>query len=222
MDYQIHFKVNSSIYLKDPESTELGKLIVKNAIQLIYEIGFEQFNFKKLAIEMGTTEATIYRYFENKHRLLLYIINWYWFYMEYLLEYMLKNVNAKRERLKIVVDLLTNELPDSGMIDYNTIALTQIAIAESSKVYLIKDVSEVNKSEVFKPYKDLCSKISEIIHEYNPKYKYPKSLSSTLIETAHQQQFFAINLPRLTDVNPKNKNNYANNFINDWLFKILN
>jgi len=84
MDYSLSFKVNEKIYIRDPEGTEMGKQIVKHAIDQIYSLGFEQFTFKKLAAEMGTTEATIYRYFENKHRLLLYILNWYWSYLEYL------------------------------------------------------------------------------------------------------------------------------------------
>ena len=75
MDYKISFTVNDKIYLRDPEGTELGREIVKNAIDLIYELGFEGFTFKKLAIQIKTTEASIYRYFENKHRLLLYILN---------------------------------------------------------------------------------------------------------------------------------------------------
>ena len=84
MEYQLSFSVNKNIYLRDPEGTELGKEIVKHSIELIYKLGFEQFTFKKLALEIGSTEATVYRYFENKHRLLLYILNWYWCYMEYL------------------------------------------------------------------------------------------------------------------------------------------
>lgn len=221
MGYQIQFKVNSSIYLKDPDSSEVGKQIVKKAIDLIYELGFEHFTFKKLAIEIGTTEATVYRYFENKHRLLLYIINWYWSYMEFLLLFSLQKTATKRSRIKLVVDLITHQLPEFGSMEYNTNALSQIAITESSKVYLIKEVSEINKSEVFKPYKDLCSQISSILHEYNPAYKYPNSLSSTIIETAHQQAFFSENLPRLTDVNPKTRSNYANIFLYDLLVKVL-
>jgi hypothetical protein len=34
MDYSLSFKVNEKIYLRDPEGTELGKQIVKNAIDL--------------------------------------------------------------------------------------------------------------------------------------------------------------------------------------------
>lgn len=142
MQFQANFKVNENIYLKDPESSEVGKQIIRYSIDLIYSLGFEQFTFKKLAAEIGTTEATIYRYFENKHRLLLYILNWYWSYMEFLLMFKLQNIVSKKERLKIVVDLLTNELPDSsGLNEYNKKTLNQIVISESNKVYLVKEVS---------------------------------------------------------------------------------
>jgi hypothetical protein len=60
-------------------------------------------------------------------------------------------------------------------------------------------VSEDNKDQLFKPYKDLCAKIGEIILDCNRKYKYPKSLASTIIEMAHFQNFFMNNLPSLTD-----------------------
>lgn len=222
MDFQVNFKVNDKIYLKDPESSEVGRQIVKHSIDLIYILGFEHFTFKKLALEIGTTEATVYRYFENKHRLLLYILNWYWNYMEFLLTFKLQNITSKKDRIKIVVELLTQELPESsGLNDYNKKSLNQIVIAESSKVYLIKEVSEINKNEVFKPYKDLCTQLAQIIHEYNPKYKYPKSLSTTLIETAHHQQFFSNNLPRLTDNNPPHNEKFTYEFLLDLVFKIL-
>ena len=222
MDFQVIFKVNEKIYLRDPESSELGKHIVKSAIDLIYELGFEHFTFKKLAIEIKTTEATIYRYFENKHRLLLYILNWYWYYLAYLAMFQLQNVNNAKAKLKTIVHLLTHELPESaGKLDYNKNYLNQIVIIESSKVYLVKEVKEINENEVFKPYKDLCAKIAELITAYNPEYKYPKSLSSTLIETAHHQQFFSSFLPRLTDVGQKEDNEFTAVFLDDLLFKIL-
>lgn len=222
MDFNLKFDINPKIYLRDPETSEAGKKIVKHAIDLIFELGFEQFTFKKLANEIGITEATIYRYFENKHRLLLYVLNWYWCYMEFLMIFKLQNVADKKERLNIIIDLLTYELPDStGLNEYNKKTLNQIFISESSKVYLTKEVSEINKNEVYKPYKDLCAKIAETISDYNPKYKYPKSLATTIIETAHQQQFFSDNLPRLTDNTDTKNHDFTSLFIKDFVFKIL-
>ncbi len=222
MDFQLRFKVNDYIYLRDPESSEIGKAIVKNAIDLIYTLGFEHFTFKKLATEMGTTEATIYRYFENKHRLLLYILNWYWSYMSFLVDYQLKNIKEPKQQLKAIIHLLTHELPDSaGDLVYNKKWLNQIVISESSKVYLVKEVKEINNAEVFLPYKELCASIAAIIELYNPKYKYPKSLTSTIIEASHHEQFFIDYLPRLTDVQTKNKSEFVANFLEDMLFKTL-
>lgn len=222
MDFQIKFAVNEKLFIRDPESTDIGKQIVKSSIDLIYKLGFEHFTFRKLATEIGSTEATVYRYFENKHRILLYIMNWYWSYMEFLVGYRLQNLSDKKARLKVIIELLSNELPESsGRLDYNKKYLNQIVIAESSKAYLVKDVSEINKKAAFKPYKDLCAKISEVIRAYNPKYKYPKSLSATLIETSHQQQFFSVYLPRLTDSTATNKSSFTAEFLEDFLFKTL-
>lgn len=222
MNFQVTFKVNENIYLRNPEGSELGKQIVKSAIDLIYKIGFEAFTFKKLSIEINTTEASIYRYFENKHRLLLYILNWYWCYLEFLVMFQLQNVVDPRAKLKTVIQLLTHELPESGgQLDYNKKYLNKIVICESSKVYLVKDVNEINKNEVFKPYKDLCGTIANVISDYNSDYLFARSLSSTLIESAHHQQFFSEHLPKLTDVQPANKAEYTSLFLEDLVFKIL-
>jgi hypothetical protein len=142
--------------------------------------------------------------------------------MEYLVDIKLQNVSDKKEKLKIVIDLLTHELPESsGQLDYNKKYLHQIVISESSKVYLVKEVAEINKNEVFKPYKDLCAKIAEVIRAYNPKYKFPRSLSTTLIETSHQQEYFSAYLPRLTDASSANKTQFVSVFLSDLLFKTL-
>lgn len=222
MEFQVTFRVNDKVFLKDPESTELGREIVNKGIDLIFKLGFEAFTFKKLALEMDTTEATIYRYFENKHRLLLYILNWYWSYLEFLVVFKLQNVKDTKTQLKTIVHLLTHELPESsGRLDYNKKHLNQIVISESSKVYLVKEVNEINKEQVFKPYKDLCAKIADVMAAHNPKYKYPRSLSSTLIETAHSQQFFSVYLPKLTDVQPKTKAEFTASFLEEMVFKAL-
>jgi AcrR family transcriptional regulator len=222
MNFNVSFKLNQHIYLKDPESTELGRQIVKQGIELIYNIGFEQFNFKKLALEIQTTEATIYRYFENKHKLLLYIFNWYWNYISFLLEYKLQNVTDPKTKLDVILDLLTQDLPkNEGQFEYNKFMLNQIVINESSKVYLIKDVEAFNKDDVFRPYKELCKKVAEILLECNPNYLYSKSMSSTLIETAHHQHFFATHLPSLTDVADNQSKIYVRLFLNDMIQSVV-
>ena len=83
MEFQLQIKMNPVLFLRDPEATDLGRNIISEGIKLIHELGFEDFTFKKLAQRIGTTEASVYRYFENKHRLLTYIISWFWTWMEY-------------------------------------------------------------------------------------------------------------------------------------------
>jgi hypothetical protein len=44
------FKLNSNLFLRDPQSTELGQAIIEHSIKLIDKIGFDEFTFKKLGI----------------------------------------------------------------------------------------------------------------------------------------------------------------------------
>jgi AcrR family transcriptional regulator len=222
MSYHLAFKTNDKLYIKNPETSDIGRKIVKDGIDLIHEIGFELFTFKKLAIKINSTEATIYRYFENKHRMLLYILSWYWCYVEYQLKFSLQNTDDPETKIKLIVKILTTDLADSlDDLEYNKRNLNKIVIAESSKAYLIKDIETVNNEGVFLPYKDLCAHIANIFTEYNPVYKYPKSLSSTIVEASHFQSFFKDNLPRLTDVTPENNANYTRDFIEDLIFRTL-
>ncbi|HRN80559.1 MAG TPA: TetR/AcrR family transcriptional regulator [Ferruginibacter sp.] len=222
MEFKLSFPINESVYIKNPDHSDIGRKIIKHGIDLINELGFEHFTFKKLAIEIGTTEATVYRYFENKHRLLLYIISWYWFYLDYLMDYRLQNMHDPKKQLEEIIQILTHELPESsGGLDYNKKYLNNIVVAESSKVYLVKEIESINQEGVFKAYKDLCRKMATVMLAYNPTYKYPHSLSSTIVETAHYQQYFVQYLPRLTDANDANKKEYANVYLTDLLFKVL-
>ena len=200
MEVQLQIKMNEKLFLRNPEQSELGKKIILHSIQLIHKNGFESFTFKKLAEDIGTTEAGIYRYFENKHRLLIYIAAWYWSWLEYRVAVNTNNIKDPNVKLKRVIKLLATVVEDDVKTSHvNENILHQIIIAEGTKAYLTKHVSEDNKDQLFKPYKDLCAKIGEIILDCNPKYKYPKSLASTIVEMAHFQNFFMNNLPALTD-----------------------
>lgn len=206
MEMQLHIKMNEKLFLRDPEQTELGKKIIQHGILVINKNGFEAFTFKKLAEGIGTTEAGIYRYFENKHKLLMYITAWYWSWLEYRVTVHTLNVKDPVTKLKKTIELLATTVEDDITTSHvNESILHQIIIAEGSKAYLTKHVTEDNKDQFFKPYKDLCARIGEIILECNPGYKYPKSLSSTIVEIAHFQNFFMHNLPALTDFG-KDKN----------------
>lgn len=197
---KVHIKIDECIYLKDPESSNLGRNIIKGSIELINEIGFEEFTFKKLKERIDTTEASVYRYFENKHKILLYLTNWYWLWMEYRLVFTTANIDSAEERLKRAINLLTeNVVEDGGFEHINERQLHQIIQSESLKTYLTREVDEENKEGAFLSYKNLVERISQLILEINPNYPYSHMLISTVIEGAHIQRYFADHLPRLTD-----------------------
>jgi AcrR family transcriptional regulator len=218
----LQIKMNDALYLRNPESSELGKNIMKHSVQLIYKMGFETFTFKKLAEDIGTTEAGIYRYFENKHKLLVYLSAWYWGWLEFQIRFQTNNIKDPNIQLKKVIKLLASTIEDQEETTYiNEGLLHQIIIAEGSKAYLTKHVGEDNQQQFFKPYKDLCAAIGEIIIACNPKYKYPKSLASTIIEMAHFQNFFMKNLPSLTDFTKSKEDREIITFLNDLVFKSI-
>ncbi|MBX7095326.1 MAG: TetR/AcrR family transcriptional regulator, partial [Flavobacteriales bacterium] len=94
-------KLSDSHYLKNPEETELGRNIVGHSILMIEEMGIEQFTFKKLAEKIGSTEASVYRYFENKHQLLLYLISWYWTWLNHRIIHYIEGKSNRQERLEV-------------------------------------------------------------------------------------------------------------------------
>lgn len=196
--------MNEKLFLRDPESSELGRRIVRQGILLMADIGFEEMTFRKLADRINTKEASIYRYFENKHRLLVYVVAWYWQWLEYQLIFQTNNLPDPKEKLERVLNLLLLRGVASGSAqsltdELDIVALHTIVIREASKAYLTRHITEDNRQQLFKPYKDLCSRIAGIILEYRPNYPFARSRASSIIETAHYQAFFMQNLPSLTD-----------------------
>jgi AcrR family transcriptional regulator len=222
MELQLHIKMNSALFVRDPESSELGKNIIRHAITMINDIGFEEFTFKKLANHIGTTEATIYRYFENKHRLLTYITTWFWTWMEYQLIFHTNNLRDAKEKINIIINLLTFQATDQFMLEHiDKNVLHKIVIAEGNKSYLTKHVAQDNMAMLFKPYKDLCHRVAEVFLEYKPGFPFPHSLASTLIETAHHQMYFKDYLPRLTDFGGQKDAKQLVNFLHHLVFSAL-
>src|SRR4028118_1653263 len=99
MQWQLHPKMNEKLYLRDPEQSDTGRKILKHSVGLIRDLGFEAFTFKKLAEVTKTTEATIYRYFENKHRLLAYIVAWYWHWLDFQVMFNTHNVGSAEQKI---------------------------------------------------------------------------------------------------------------------------
>jgi len=196
----LKISVPESIFVKDPETSKLGKRIIKHSISLIHEIGFESFTFKKLGKEIQSNESSIYRYFESKHKLLVYLTAWYWAWIEYQLVFETTNISNPEEKLKRGIQVVTRAIKEDSNFDHiNEVKLNQIIINENSKSFLTKDVDEENKQGHFRLYKRVVLRIKELIIEVNPDYPYPSSLSSTILEGALHQYFLKDHLTTITD-----------------------
>ncbi|ARV09219.1 TetR family transcriptional regulator [Winogradskyella sp. PC-19] len=200
----IKISVPEKIFLKDPESSDLGKRIIGNSIVLIDDIGFDNFTFKKLGTKIGSNESSIYRYFESKHKLLLYLTSWYWAWIEYQLVFSTMNLSNSEEKLKKAIEIVTRTIKeDNNFSHINEVVLNRIIINENSKAYLTKEVDTENKDGYFVVYKRLVHRLGDMILEISPNYKFALSTSSTIIEGALHQHFLKEHFTSITDCNNK-------------------
>jgi len=197
----VQLDIHPGLYLRDPQQTELGRSIVRNSIALIAEIGFEHFTFKKLADHINSTEASIYRYFENKHLLLVYLLNWYWEWMSFSIDMNVTNISDPKEKLSIAIASIVDTARRNTAVEFvDEDLLHRIVVAEGVKAYHTISVDEENKEGFFLAYKSLCRKIADIVLELNPEFPYPRALASSLLELANSHLYFSEHLPRLTDI----------------------
>ncbi len=198
----IKIQVNPKIYVKDPETSALGKKIIQFSILLIDEIGFDNFTFKKLGDLIGSNESSIYRYFENKHKLLVYLSSWYWAWMEYKLVFTTTNIEKPYDKLKKAIKVVTQKIEDDQSTEHiNEAILNKIIILEFTKTLHTKEVDEENKEGFFLIYKRVINRIVEIVREVNPEYKFAKSLVSSIVEGNLHQNFLREHLKTITDCN---------------------
>lgn len=196
----LKISVPEKIYVKDPESSVLGRRIVEHSILLINKIGFDAFTFKKLGVEIGSNESSIYRYFESKHKLLLYLSSWYWAWIEYQLVFETHNITNKREKLLKAIDVVSRTtIEDNNQSHINEVLLNQIIINENSKSFLTNEVDRENKEGYFIIYKRVIQRLKNMIVDVDPKYKYPSSLASTIIEGSLHQHFLKDHFLSITD-----------------------
>jgi hypothetical protein len=220
---EIKISLNDGLYLKDPQDSELGRNIIKHSIILIEEIGIESFTFKKLSVRINSTEASIYRYFVNKHILLLYLVNWYWEWVMYLIHINTTNIDVAKTKLQIIIHSFVSASKENPMVAYvNESKLQKIIISDGMKVYHTKEVDDENSKGFFKSYKNLALTVSKVISEVNPNFKYPYALATNLFEMSNNHIFFALHLPKLTDISIKeNDMGEVENMLNYFVDKLL-
>ena len=215
----INISVNSELFLKDPESSELGKKIVGQGILLIDDIGFEKFTFKKLGVKIKSNESSIYRYFENKHKFLVYITNWFWGWKEFQLTMSTYGISDSNEKLLKAIEVITHPVVQDFRFQHiNEVALNHIIINESSKSYLTKEVETDNKEGYFSIYKRLVTRIAEMISEVSSDYQYSLSLSSMVLDGALHQHFLKDHIQSITDCSEKKS---VSNYFKDLVINTL-
>lgn len=201
-------EVNKNLYIKDPFSSELGILIAKEGMLLIQDLGIEQFTFKKLAGKTGSTEAAIYRYFENKHMFLLYLSAWYWGWMEHNLVFGTATINDLHQKLGVAIRLLV-EGPIFKQNEFlDPMQLRDIVINESIKGFLTKTVDSEHELGIFAEVYKFGERVTDIIRAINPNYKFPKILVSTIQQSSLLQSFNALHLPGMTDATLDDQSRY--------------
>jgi AcrR family transcriptional regulator len=203
---QVQVQVTEPVYLKDPQSTELGRRIIEQSVRLIDELGLEKFTIGKLASALGTAESSVYRYFDNKHKLLIYLVGWYWSWREYKLVFDTANISNASERLERGIRSLTEPVTDRGATPFMDLrALYRIAVSESAKAYMTKEVDDEHKEGYFASFKRLCGRVCELIVAVRPDHPYPALLASNVVDGSTVQRFFAEHIPSLTEENALNK-----------------
>jgi AcrR family transcriptional regulator len=215
----IIISVNTKLYVKNPETSELGKKIIEQSILLIDQIGFENFTFKKLGEKINSNESSVYRYFESKHKLMLYLSSWYWGWIEYKLVFGTSNIENSMEKLKKAIKVVTEKVEDdTATLHINESILNKIIIQEFTKTLLTKEVDEENKEGFFLVYKRIINRIIDIINEVKPSYEFKKSLASSIVEGALHQHFLKDHLKTITDCD---ENNTVTDFYIDLVEKTL-
>ncbi len=205
-DLTIRIEVDSNLYKKNPHSSVLGRKIITHSIHMIHEIGLESFTFKKLGERISSPESSVYRYFENKHMLMVYLTSWYWSWMECRLVFATTNIPDAKERLIRAIEMLTEPVVVDNSVSFvDERILSEIIFSESIKTYHTKNVDEENRRGYFRTYKNVVDRVSAIIHEISPDYQYPHTLVTTIIEGAHQQKYFAEHIPALTELTSDKK-----------------
>lgn len=197
--------INDKLYVKDPETSDLGKRIIQNSIYLIDEIGFEAFTFKKLGEKIQSNESSIYRYFENKHKLLVYLSSWYWSWIEYNLVFATNNISNPLEKLSVGIKIITQNIEDDQKTPHiDESILNRIIIAEFTKTLLTKEVDEENKEGFFLVYKRIIHHLIEMIEGVNPKYPYAKTLASSIVEGNLHQNYLKDHFKTITNLADRN------------------
>jgi AcrR family transcriptional regulator len=197
--YKVELSLPACLFVRDPQSSELGKMLAYTAAKMIGETGIEAFTLLKLAKNTGCTEATVYRYFSGKQQLLYYLMNLYWGYVLFGIEFHIKGEKSDSKRLNRALDVLLDPNIDNFSAPGTGQLLKAVAISEGIRIHLRPEVSEEIEQGKLKYYVELIDLFELLIHKAHPGYSYSRSLAGTLIDASLQQSFYQIHNTPLTD-----------------------
>jgi len=201
MEVYINPRINQDVYLKNPMDSDLGKKIILAAVDMIDELGFEKFTFKKLGQKINSTEASIYRYFKNKHSMLVYLSAWYWEFLLYHIQVHTKAIEDPRNKLKTAISNLVR-IPaaahSQSILDMHK--LQRIVNEQFYKIIRTKSISEQNASGYFESYKKLCSAMASMFNNIDSSFKYPMTMATAVVEMSINNNYCCNHLPSLTEI----------------------
>lgn len=203
----IILKQPEGTYLKDPQGSDLGIKIIKESIELMEEMGIEDFTFKKLSVRIESTEASVYRYFESKHQLLLYLYSWYWGWKMVEIDRATHFISSDFDKLITAMNLLIQQENKAAFaFSFSYEKLRNLIEKEGIKSFLTKKVDDENQIGAFDNYKKLVALLSSWVVATKKDFQFPNMLITTIIEGAHLQHFFGNHLQRLTNHSDTNDN----------------
>ncbi len=186
------------------------------------ELGLEAFTFRKLAERVECTEATIYKYFPNKQRLLQYYFQLYWMWLDTHCQQEGRSLADPWERVQGDIRSLCGLWAEDALAaQLDPVPLRALVIVEGSKSFLHRNVDEDNKLKLFQPYKDLCAHIAAELKACDSRCKHPRSFATTLIEMAHSLEFAMEHLPALTELNAGRDRNKLAGFLTELAGRYL-
>lgn len=217
----LHFQVHipSRMAQHDPSLSRTGLKILNTAIQMIADEGYEVFHLSRLAEKADTVESTVYRYFENKHKLLLYISGWYWAYLDFSIDYESRNLNEPRQILNKAIEMMAGkDLPQNNSLIGDPQLIHRIIIMEFSKIYITQLALEDNKEGYFVYFKSFVNKIAKLLSEVMSGYKFPRSFAFLLVSGIYQQAYVAEKLPALSEFDFKEPlDKFLSRFMNNLI-----
>jgi len=179
-------QVSEIFYLRNPHTTALGKKMIAQAIEMIDDVGYSQFTFKKLALSINSVEASIYRYFENKEHMLFYLVATYWTATNFRVKFYTQMLKSHEERLFTTIDVLTGiqEASVPGLVFDRYEALQRIARKNYFYALTIlknKENGEVLEKELFRLSKEIQDHLEASIKKLAPSFTHSALMADTIM-----------------------------------------